>query len=217
MSYQAVIWDVDGTLLNTLQDQADATNAALIAFDFPPHDPDAYRYLIGGGLRRLIEGILPDDVAPTEDLIVQLSGEYKLQYEEHWNKTTSAYEGIPETLDVLTTLNVPMALLSNKPEAFLTKVVAEFLSRWPFQVVIGQRDDMPHKPDPAGIFAILEELGHDASQAIYIGDTPGDMGTALNAGVRAVGVEWGFRSREELLRAGADVVLKNPGELLDLL
>jgi phosphoglycolate phosphatase len=217
MSYEAVIWDVDGTLLNTLQDQADATNAALIAFDYPPHPADAYRYLIGGGLRRLIEGILPDDVAPTEDIIAQLSGEYKLQYEEHWNKTTAPYDGVPETLDILKTLNVPMAVLSNKPEAFLHKVVAEFLSRWTFQVVIGQRDDMPHKPDPAGIFAILEQLGLEASQAIYVGDTPGDIETALNAGVKAVGVEWGFRSREELLRAGADVVLKNPVELLNLL
>lgn len=214
MPYQAVIWDVDGTLLDTLDDQADSTNAMLASFGFPTLPKDAYRYLIGDGLASLIRNVTPDDIEPTEELHRKMAEGYKEQYGRRWNAKTRPYDGVPEVLDALAERGVKQTVLSNKPDAALQKCVSELLSPWSFDVVFGQRDGFPRKPDPAGIHETLRLIGVEKENALYVGDTGTDMETAKNAGLFAVGVLWGFRERDELESAGADVIIEKPGELL---
>ena len=215
MPYRAVLFDLDGTLLDTLEDLADSTNAALAALGFPPHPVDEYRTLVGDGIRNLALRALPDgrrDDA-TVDRCIRLTRE---EYGRRWDAKTRPYPGVPELLDELARRGVRMAILSNKPDAATGEVVAKLLPRWQFDVVRGAREGVPLKPDPAAALEVAEALGAAPAEVLYLGDTNTDMRTARAAGMRAVGALWGFRTAEELQTAGAQDLVARPQDLLEL-
>jgi phosphoglycolate phosphatase len=211
-----VLFDLDGTLLDTLDDLADSTNAALAQLGFPPHPLDAYRYFVGDGVTNLILRTLPEahrdeaTVARTVDLMRRIYG-------EHWADKTMPYPGVPELLDALAERGVKMAVLSNKPDDSTKLCVAKLLPNWRFDAVIGASKAVPPKPDLAGVRQIVAKLGVPVEQFLYLGDTNTDMQTANAAGMFAVGALWGFRPAEELREAGARVLIERPGDLLGLL
>jgi len=215
MDRRAVIFDLDGTLLDTLDDLADSANHVLGEFGFPTHPVDAYRYFIGDGIGTLIRRILPEN-RRDEGTMNEVLLAYRGEYGRRWNVKTRPYEGIEALLDGLSARGVRLAILSNKPDEFARKCVDAMLPRWTFDLVQGERPDGPRKPDPAGALEIAARWGLPPSQVAYAGDTGTDMKTAAAAGMFAVGVLWGFRGEEELVAGGARVLIRRPCELLDL-
>ena len=216
MPYQAVIFDLDGTLLDTLEDIGDAANRVLSARGFPVHPIDAYRFFVGNGVAVLITRALPEDQRDAETVRSCLEA-YRADYGRHWNVKTRLYDGVSAMLDALTTRDLKLAILSNKPHEFSQECVREFLSTWSFDVVFGQRDGVPLKPDPTGALAIAHTLGIPSAAFLYLGDTAVDIKTAIAAGMTPVGVLWGFRSMEELRESGATILIEQPLEILGLL
>jgi len=215
---RAVIFDLDGTLLDTLRDLADAGNAVLRDRGFPIHEVEAYRTFIGAGMETLVRRIFPEAHRPaTEAEIAAVLADYRDSYGRHWDRTTEPYPGIPALLDALEERTVPRGVLSNKAHDFTVKCIDTFLGGWRWDVVLGQRDGVEKKPHPGAAVAAARELRAAPRDCLFVGDSDVDMQTAANAGMRAVGVNWGFRSAEELRSAGAEVVLEEPGELLDWL
>ncbi len=215
MNFRAILFDLDGTLLDTLADIADSANRVLAGHGYPTHPIDAYRHFIGDGLVRLFGRVLPADQRG-EEVIAECVGGFREAYAENWNVRTRRYEGVADLLDAATARGLKMAILSNKPHAFTRRCVDAYLSAWPFQAVLGQRDGVPRKPDPAGAREIVERFEVAAEHFLYLGDTPTDMETALNAGMHPVGVSWGFRPVDELRAAGAARIIARPLELMDL-
>ncbi len=216
MRYEAAIFDLDGTLLDSLEDLADSANAMLEATGFPTHPVAAYQHFVGDGVRVLVERILPAEAAADSLVFEGCVETYRAEYGRRWNAKTRPYPGIPEMLDALVERGVKLAVLSNKPDEFTKKCIAEFVGGWPWEVVFGMREGVPKKPDPAGALQILEQLKVRPEACLYLGDTDTDMQTATAAGIHAVGVTWGFREREELLEHGALDLINQPGELLRL-
>ncbi|NLB06326.1 MAG: HAD family hydrolase [Desulfobulbaceae bacterium] len=216
MRYKAILFDLDGTLLDTLEDLATAANRALGTLGLPAHPTDAYRVFVGDGLRTLAERILPGEqrsAAQVDALVVA----FEREYSRTWNERTAPYAGVPEMLDRLTGDGYRMSVLSNKPDAFTRLCVEQLLPHWTFAPLYGQRPGVPRKPDPAAALAIAVELGLDPAEVLYLGDTATDMHTARAAGMAAVGVLWGFRTADELRAAGARHLITHPGELAPLL
>lgn len=216
MAYEAAIFDLDGTLLDTLDDLADSGNEMLASEGFPTHPVDAYRIFVGDGVRSLMERILPAE-ALTEATIEKCMGVYRDAYQRRWNAKTKTYAGIPEMLDGLVERGIRLTVLSNKPHDFTQQCIQEFVGDWPWEIVFGMRDGVPKKPDPAGALQILETLEVAPQNCLYLGDTDTDMKTAKGADLFAVGVLWGFRPKEELEEHGADLLLTEPGEMLGFL
>jgi phosphoglycolate phosphatase len=216
MPFRAIIFDLDGTLLDTLDDIANAANRVLAARGFPTHPNANYRTFIGEGVVKLMVRALPE--THQDDATVQACvGAYVQEYERTWNALTKPYPGVPEMLDALVVRRLKLAVLSNKPDRFTQRCVDELLAMWAFAVVLGASDQFPRKPDPASAFEISKRLGVAPAECLYVGDSGVDMQTARAAHMRAVGALWGFRGQEELLRDGAQILIKNPGEVLDLL
>lgn len=216
MSYKAVIFDLDGTLLDTLEDIGTAVNRVLIRKGFPSHPINLYREFVGEGAQLMIMRALPAERCDADTVKTCLE-EYLEEYGRSWNETTRPYEGIPDLLDTLVSRGIKLAVLSNKPEVFTMQCVNEFLSRWTFDMIIGENESIPRKPDPQGALAIVEHLHIRPEEFIYVGDSEVDMKTAKAAGMFAVGVPWGFRSREELQREGADILIEHPMEIVKLI
>ncbi len=214
--YQAVIFDLDGTLLDTLEDIADAANRVLALKGFPTRPLDVHRAAVGNGARQLMERVLPESDRDPKT-ILDCFAEFRKDYGEHWNIKTKPYAGVPEMLNALVKRGLKMAVLSNKPADFTRKCVNGILSSWEFDPVIGGEDGFPSKPDPAGAMEISRRLKVPLGEFIYLGDSGVDMKTANAAGMFAVAALWGFRGREELLKDGAKVLIDRPRELLDLL
>jgi phosphoglycolate phosphatase len=219
MLIKAIIFDLDGTLLDTLEDIADSANSVLANYGFPTHNLDSYRYFVGNGLVKLMISALPNEKRDraindgTIEACVEAFGE---AYARRWNAKTRPYKGVPEMLDALTARRLKLAVLSNKPDHFTKKCVSELLSPWTFDIVLGQRNGIPRKPDPAGAQEIVEYLKIAPAHMLYLGDTAIDMQTAVAAGILPVGVLWGFRPRHELEDSGAQVLLERPQEILNL-
>ena len=216
MPYCAVLFDLDGTLLDTLEDLADSTNAALSGLGFPPRPTDEYRILVGDGIHNLALRALPKghtDPA-TVERCMRLT---RAEYARRWDAKTRPYPGVPELLDELTRRRVRMAILSNKPDPATQEVVGKLLPGWSFDVVLGAREGVALKPDPAAALQVAGALGLQAGQILYVGDTNTDMQTARAARMRAVGALWGFRTAEELLASGAQDLIARPQDLLPLL
>ncbi len=216
LCFDAVCFDLDGTLLNTLQDIADAANEVLLEHGCPTFPTDDYRYMIGDGVVVLFQRALPPERQDPK-LVEQCAQQFRQKYAECWNVHTRPYPGVPELLDELTGLGVELAVLSNKPHHHTVDCVEEYLGRWPFRAVVGQREDVPPKPDPRGARLVLAKLGLPPHRVLYLGDTPTDMQTARTAGMFPVGALWGYRSREELLEAGAAALVEEPAQVLALL
>jgi len=209
--------DLDGTLLDTLQDLADSMNSTLADFGFPVHELEKFRYFVGEGMENLVKRSLPDSVRTDPDLVSRCFEMMRRTYERNWNAKTRPYPGIPELLDALTARGLKMAVLSNKPHDFTQKAVAGLLPAWRFETVMGERPHAPRKPDPSSALEIANRLGVETGCFLYLGDTAIDMNTANAAGMYAVGVRWGFRDAEELLAGGAKKLIAKPAELLELL
>jgi len=216
MKRQAVIFDLDGTLLDTLEDLADSGNHTLTRFGLPTHPVDAYRYFIGDGVGMLICRMLPES-RYDEETIGQITATYREEYGRRWKEKTRPYDGIGELLGILKAARIKMAVLSNKPHELTKKCVGEFFSRWTFDVAMGQREGIARKPDPAGALLIAQQWGLAPSEIVYVGDTATDMETAVAAGMYPCGVLWGFRPAEELRSSGAKVLIARPLELLGVL
>ena len=216
MRYKAILFDLDGTLLDTLEDLATAANRALGTLGLPAHPTDAYRVFVGDGLRTLAERILPGDERSAAQ-VDALVAAFEREYSRTWNERTAPYAGVPEMLDRLTGGGYRLSVLSNKPDAFTRLCVEQLLPHWTFAPLYGQRPGVPKKPDPAAALAIAAELGLDPAEVLYLGDTATDMHTARAAGMVAVGVLWGFRTADELRAAGARHLITHPGELAPLL
>jgi phosphoglycolate phosphatase len=213
--WPAVLFDLDGTLLDTLQDIADAANGTLAHFGLTAHPVDAYRQFVGSGVARLFARAIPDD-SQDQEIIARCVERFREAYEQNWNAKTKPYDGVVPLLDQLAARRVRMAVLSNKPDEFTQKCTQHYLPQAPFEVVVGQRDGLPRKPDPAAAEMIAQQMGVPPEQFLFLGDSVVDMETARRAGMRPVGAGWGFRSGRELPESGAVAVLRHPIELLDM-
>lgn len=214
--YSAVLFDLDGTLLDTLEDISIAMNHILEERGFPTHQVDDYRYFVGDGLDKLVNKTLPPEKR-NDKINLDCQEAFKNYYAVNWRMKTKPYEGISEMLDAITAKGVKTAILSNKPHEFTILFVDELLSRWKFDIVFGQREAIPRKPDPSGAIEIAEKLGILPSDCLFVGDTSIDIKTAIAAGMFPVGVLWGFRQREELESNGAMYIMNHPMEILNLL
>lgn len=216
MRFQAVIFDLDGTLLDTLEDIADAMNSVLAEDGLPTHPIEAYRTFVGDGVRALARRTLPDGVTDGES-IDRFTARMREAYARNWNAKTAPYPGVPELLDAVVARGTKMAVLSNKPDDFTKLCVEELLPRWRFDVVVGHRDGIPLKPDPGGAIEVAALLGVAPQRILYVGDSGMDMQTAVAAGMTPLGVLWGFRSRKELLDAGAAALASVPRDIVSFL
>jgi phosphoglycolate phosphatase len=216
MSYKAIIFDLDGTLLDTLGDLADAMNLVLERNGHPAHPKEDYNYFVGEGVINLVRRTLPED-SRDEETIQRVVKEFKDEYSRRWDATTRPFEGVSEMLDILKQRGITTAVLSNKPHEYTIKCVERFLPPDAIDITQGVNDECPPKPDPTGSKRMVEELGIAPEEVVYLGDTNTDMETALKAGFLPVGVLWGFRSREELEEAGAEKILDHPSEIPGLI
>lgn len=216
MTYEAVVFDLDGTLLDTLADIGDAVNQALRNRGFPIHFIEKYRSFIGEGSRVLVTRALPENQR-REPIISKCLDAYFEAYDRNFDHATRIYDRIPELLDELTRRHIRLAVLSNKRHDLTIKCVDHFLSNWHFEAVLGLRDAVPRKPDPAGALEIAVAFGLPCEKFLYLGDSGTDMKTARAAGMMPVGVLWGLRSKTELETAGAAVVIDDPVKALNVL
>jgi phosphoglycolate phosphatase len=216
MKYGAVLFDLDGTLLDTLQDIADSVNCALARFGFPQHELEAYRYFVGDGREALAMRTLPEHSRDTTTINKHIDY-INEEYARRWTNNTHTYQGVPELLDTLTAREMKMAILSNKPHYFTDLMVSGLLSKWSFEVVSGSQPNIPRKPDPTAALRIAEQLTIHPNKFIYLGDSGIDMKTAVAAGMYPVGALWGFRENDELVVGGAKTLVQQPKDLLALL
>ena len=211
MTKLAEVFDLDGTLLDTIDDLAYAVNTALTENGFPTHPREAYFYFVGNGARTLVQRALPQDVEKT--VFETVYARYSELYEAHWNVFTKPYDGILELLAALRADGIPLGVVSNKVHDRTLEVIDTFFPNT-FDAVFGNRPGVPLKPDPAGVFDALKALGSDPAHAFYLGDTGVDIETGKRAGIYSAGALWGFRTAEELTAAGADILCAAPSDAL---
>lgn len=206
-----VIFDLDGTLLNTIGDLGNSTNYALQKKGYPPHPLQAYNYMVGNGVWKLMERAAPD---ASEKEIDDLLMDFRAHYDQHCLDSTQPYPGIPELLRELTDRGIAVAVATNKYQTAAEKIIRHFFPDIPFVAIKGQVPDRPVKPDPSVDFAILLEHPTPKKDVVHVGDSAVDIETARRACVRSVGVTWGFRPVSELRKAFADHVVSSPAEIL---
>ena len=216
MTVKALVFDMDGTLLDTLDDIADAMNRVLAEQGLPLQPTANYRQFIGSGARLLIERAVPESHLASAT-IDQYLAEFEAQYALNWQRKSRLYDGISTLLDTACERGLPLAILTNKPQVFADRCVAHFLARWPWRVVQGQVEGLAVKPSTDVSNLVTSALGLTPEQVLYLGDSDVDMYTARNAGYRAVGVTWGFRSEAELRAAGAQDIVHSPKQIVGLL
>lgn len=211
-----IIFDLDGTLLDTIVDLAVACNAVLAMRGLPQHSLEDYRMFVGNGVMRLVERALPEPLR-NPCTVDAARRDFVSYYKDHLDTYTSPYAGIPELLAELQRRGLQLAVASNKFQSGTEELVHRFFPGCSFPVVLGQRPGVPLKPDPAVDLQILQLTGTTPDEALHVGDSAIDVLAARAAGIRSVGVSWGFRSREELAEAGADAIIDRPDGLLNLL
>jgi phosphoglycolate phosphatase len=216
MKFEAVLFDLDGTLLDTIEDLTDSMNEALKRMGFPVHDSEACKMFVGDGVEKFALRALPKNRRDEVTVAKCVTGMREV-YSNRWAQKTRPYDGIPELLDRLTSRKIKMSILSNKPDDSTREMVAELLSKWRFDPVVGARPSVPKKPDPTMAIQIAQQLRVPADKFLYLGDTGTDMKTAKGAGMFPVGALWGFRTAEELKDTGAEVLVAHPSEVLQLL
>ncbi|MFT4631228.1 MAG: phosphoglycolate phosphatase [Candidatus Pseudothioglobus sp.] len=211
---QGYIFDLDGTLLNTLESLANCYNRVLLQLGHPPHPVDAYRYFIGDGARRCIERCLPTNAKSDTQVDAALALQ-QADYQASWQHDAQPYPGIVAMLELLSQRGLPLTVLSNKDHEFTLACVEYFFPTITFQQIVGFSTGVPHKPDPTGAQTIAQTLDIPVASIVFVGDTAMDMQTAITCGMTAVGVLWGFRDAAELLDAGAHHLIRQPHNLLD--
>jgi phosphoglycolate phosphatase len=213
---KAVIFDLDGTLADTILDIAGAANRALSRRNLPEHDPVLYKLMVGDGFRNLIFQALPE--ALRDDATVEAArAEAAADYAGRCLERTQAYPGARELLADLAKRGIPFSVLSNKPDILTKKVVAGLFPTADFAFVRGESADFPRKPDPASALDLCARMGAEPSETLYLGDSGIDMRTAVAAGMAALGALWGFRSEAEMREGGAEALLAGPLDLLEYL
>jgi phosphoglycolate phosphatase len=217
MALRGILFDLDGTLIDSLADLGNAVNRALVESGFPPHPLDAYRQFVGDGMRQLVERAMPEQARAEVGRVDALLGLYQRHYEASWRELTRPYPGVEETLDWLAGTGAALGVISNKRHDFTTKCTAHFFPETPFQVVMGARDGLARKPDPEPGTVALEELGLKAGECVYVGDSGLDMEFARAVGMTPLGAAWGFRGEAELRGAGAREIAASAEDLKEKL
>lgn len=215
MKKKAVIFDLDGTLIDSIEDIALCTNEVLEKIGHETHPLDAYQNFVGDGALMLITNALNDNV--TQETIEEALVLFKEIYGDRIHKNTKPYDGIYEMLDSIKNHHLHLAVLSNKPHPFTVEFINHFFQQYPFVEIHGQKEDVPKKPDPKGALNIAEALQISPRDIIFVGDTPTDIKTAKSAGMFSIGVSWGYRSVDELKTAQADIIARDPKHLAEIL
>lgn len=213
MRYKTIIFDLDGTLIDSMADIAVAANRALESLGLPTHPADAYRFFVGDGLAVLARRIVPENAS--DEQAAQVAETFKHYYEQNWHQTTRPYPGIMDMLELLSGHQINLAVLSNKPDEFTQIYVNRFFPEIDFKLVFGKRASVPKKPAPDAALEIAEELECNPDQCLFVGDTNVDIRTGKAAGMKTMGVTWGFRDRIELEKSGADIIIDTPHQLRD--
>jgi len=217
MKFKAVIFDLDGTLLDTIEDLTDAMNAALAAMGYPEWSVAECKKLVGDGLDTYIRRALPRGAADDPQVAARLKDLMRAEYKIRQDNKTKPFAGIEEMLDALSRLDMAMAVLSNKPHDSTLAVMKRYFPGRHFRAIFGARDGIPVKPDPAAALEIARLLNVPPGKIAYVGDTNTDMRTATAAGMFAIGALWGFRTAEELLTNGARALIEKPADLIEIL
>jgi phosphoglycolate phosphatase len=212
---KAVIFDLDGTLLDTIEDITDSLNIALAADGFRTYTAAEMKMFVGSGVKVLLGRALAQ-AACTPEQLESVKGRYLREYSARQTAKTRPYDGLIQAVDELRGMGVKTAVLSNKPQADTLKTVEHFFSRARFDIILGQREGVPIKPDPAALCEIIKELGLNKEECLFVGDSDVDMKTAANAGLKKVGVLWGFRPRQVLEAHNADYILDKASGLVEL-
>ena len=215
--YKGCIFDLDGTLLNTIGTIASYGNAALEKFGLAPIEPSTYKQLVGNGASTLVRRMLAQNGIKDDSLFKRVYEAYTTLYDGNSYAHTSIYDGIEELLTALRSAGLTLCVLSNKPHSATVPVIQSFFAPGTFQYVFGARDGIPQKPDPAMVNYLLKEMDISPKECIYVGDTKTDMDTGKAAGLFTVGVLWGFRAKEELMRHHADFLAAHPLDILSCL
>lgn len=210
-----VIFDLDGTLLNTIADLAAAANHALEQAGYPTHSSEAYPYFVGNGVSKLLERVLPEDMRSAEN-VEKLRVYFKEYYGTNMTRHTRPYEGIQDLLSALRERDINVAVASNKYQTAVDKLVRHYFPTIEWAAIEGQKEGVPVKPDPSIVFEILSKCPTPKSQVLYVGDSGVDMDTARRAGVTSIGVTWGFRPEKELRSHFADNIVSAPQQILEL-
>lgn len=213
MKYKAIIWDMDGTILNTLEDLHDSVNYVLRSNGYAERSFEETRCSVGNGIRKLVSLSVPD--GEKDPSFERLFSEFREYYEAHCRIKTCPYKGISETLDTLKAMGIKMAVVSNKINSAVSELVREFYPQLDFS--LGELEGVPRKPAPDMVEIALRELGVNKNEAVYIGDSEVDVLTAKNSGLDCISVLWGFRTKEELLPHGASVFACEPSEIIALI
>lgn len=216
MKLKAVIFDLDGTLLNTVADIASAMNSVLANNNLPTHDEQGYKYFVGKGLKSLVYNALPSHLR-TAELLPQYFEQLLAEYAKFMDEQTRPYPGIIDMLQQLQQKNIAMAILSNKAHQFMNDVVTTHFDNYNFSAVFGAREGVPSKPHPHSALEIATIMKLPQQQIAFLGDSEVDMQTATSANMYAIGAAWGFRTREELISSGAQTIISDPLELVSLL
>ena len=211
MKYQVIIFDMDGTLLNTLDDLYNAVNYVLLKFGYPLRTREEVRSFVGNGVQRLVDFAIPN--GQNNPHREEIFADFKQYYNIHGREKTQPYPGITELLQELKSRGYQLGVVSNKYDAAV-KTLSEIYFPGVFATVVGEREGVRRKPAPDSVFAVLNELRADASGVLYVGDSEVDIRTAENAGVACISVAWGFRDRDLLEREGAKQIIDDPSELL---
>jgi len=210
--YKAVIFDLDGTLLNTLEDLMDSVNFALRRYGMPERTLDEIRTFVGNGVRKLVERSVPAETENTEEVLAVFSEYYKL----HCEDKTAPYEGITELLKKLSENGIKAAVVSNKMDGAVKQLCRRYFGDL-IVAAAGNIDGRPTKPAPDSVFAVMEEIGAKAEETVYVGDSDVDVMTARNSGLDCIAVTWGFRDRDVLEKAGADKIIDDVESLKKLI
>jgi phosphoglycolate phosphatase len=215
-TYKAILFDLDGTLLDTINDIARCANQALTSLGYPTHAEERYKELVGDGLMNLARKILPE-AHRHDDAVQRYVEQYRGVYTDGWKVTTTPYPGITETLAVLADRGVPLAVLSNKKHEFTQLCVSTYFPKTPFAEVRGEQAGTPIKPHPQAALSIAASMNVTPAECLFVGDSEIDIETAHAAGMTSVGVEWGFRPRAILEEARAHHIIVTPQEILEIL
>lgn len=214
--YQAVIFDLDGTLLNTIDDLANAGNFVCQQNHWPPHSIEEYKLFVGNGIPKLVERFSPADQRTPERLAKTLE-QFREYYALHKEDSTAPYEGIISLLAELSQKGIILGVLTNKEDIFAKQIIARYFDASVFQLVQGALPHIPPKPDPTALLTMTHHTAFERKNILFVGDSNVDILTAKNAGIDCCGVLWGFRSKEELQQAGATYLIQTPQELTSLI
>lgn len=212
---KAVIFDLDGTLINSVYDLADAVNYALGKHSYPLRKTEEFYYFVGDGALKMIERALPKENASTQ-LALKLREDFIEYYKDHSRDKTVLYDGIRQTLDDLKSMGIKLAVVTNKPDSQTQIIINHFLKDY-FAQVHGNTDNIKTKPDPELTLSVMSKMNVKPDECIFIGDSGVDMQTGINSGALPVGVLWGFRTKEELEENGAKYIISKPDELLKII